>query len=327
MKTKVFNTRLAILTALLLISLPVFAQRNKNDDFNGTSKTYSKSYPVTADDKLKIENSFGKVIINTWDKNEFKVDVQIKVSATNGNDQKLLDAITISDNKNGSTITFKTNIDKHSLSSQKMAINYTVYMPSKNTLDINDQYGAIQLPDFEGRVMINSAFGSFTAQSLTNNANSLNLSYSNATIESLKTCKIFIEFGHLNLGSADQLTANFSYSPVKIGKLTTSGNFNISFSSVFQIDNLDKNMKNLSVTSSYSTVKVGLSGDENANFDVTIENGRFIYDGQHVNVLSKTPPDSERGWSPTKNYKGRLGNGDANKMISVNSSFGTVKFN
>ena len=30
----------------------------------------NKSYPVTADDKLEIDNQFGNVAVSTWDKNE-----------------------------------------------------------------------------------------------------------------------------------------------------------------------------------------------------------------------------------------------------------------
>jgi hypothetical protein len=42
-------------------------------------KNYSKSYSVDGNDLLQINNSFGKSgTVNTWNKNEFKVDVQMK---------------------------------------------------------------------------------------------------------------------------------------------------------------------------------------------------------------------------------------------------------
>src|SRR5471030_600218 len=138
MKIKLFSTQMLVLPVLLLISISSFAQRSK-DDFTGPSKNYSKTYAINGNDKLRIENSYGKVTINTWDKNEFKVDVQVKVSTSRGNEQKLLDNITISDSKSGSTVSFKTNIGRQNYNSgnQKMAINYTVYMPAKNALDIS----------------------------------------------------------------------------------------------------------------------------------------------------------------------------------------------
>src|ERR1700733_3546477 len=38
-------------------------------------KKISKHFNVKATDKLSIENRFGNVIINTWDKNEVTVDI------------------------------------------------------------------------------------------------------------------------------------------------------------------------------------------------------------------------------------------------------------
>ena len=43
-----------------------------------------------------------------------------------------------------------------------------------------------------------------------------------------------------------------------------------------QIGDIDKNMKTLSINSSYAPVKLGsLNGYENADFDVTTHYGRF----------------------------------------------------
>src|SRR6185312_13644382 len=70
-------------------------------------KNYSKSYPVDGNDKLALDNKYGRVTINTWNKNEVKVDVQIKGTASDDETaQKLVDAITISDSKDGNTVSF-----------------------------------------------------------------------------------------------------------------------------------------------------------------------------------------------------------------------------
>jgi hypothetical protein len=65
-------------------------------------KNYSKSYPVDANDVLQISNSFGKVVVNTWAKKEFKVDVQMKFGADDEdyvND--MINGSSISDSKEG----------------------------------------------------------------------------------------------------------------------------------------------------------------------------------------------------------------------------------
>jgi hypothetical protein len=67
-----------------------------------------------------------------------------------------------------------------------------------------------------------------------------------------------------------------------------------------------------------------LGNDENADFDVTVRNGNFSYGGHAVN-LSKSLPGNSKGWT-TQNYKGRLGKGNNDKIISINSNYGNVKF-
>ncbi|MBK7557733.1 MAG: hypothetical protein IPI54_05295 [Chitinophagaceae bacterium] len=96
-----------LLPLLLLLQVNAFAQNdndNKNDDNKKygfeKSKSVNRTYNVSASDRLNISNSFGKVEVNTWNKNEIKVDVSIEVSAnTDALAQKMIDRISVSDEK------------------------------------------------------------------------------------------------------------------------------------------------------------------------------------------------------------------------------------
>jgi hypothetical protein len=46
--------------------LPVMSFAHNGEDID-KKKTISKSYTVTKEDKLEIDNSFGNVVISTWD--------------------------------------------------------------------------------------------------------------------------------------------------------------------------------------------------------------------------------------------------------------------
>jgi hypothetical protein len=301
-------------------------------------KTYSKSYPADGN-KLEINNKYGKVIVNTWNKNEFKVDVQIKGNARdNETAQKLIDAITISDSKDGDVVSFKTNFGdsngRNSLwklfnnmnNNHRAEVNYTIYMPSKNALSIDNRYGATELPDFEGKVQINSAYGSFSAKALTHAGNEIKVRYGSASIESLNSSDLDVGYGSLDLGSVDKLNADISYSSARIGKIKGSAEINAHYAGTIQVDDLDKNFTNFSVNTSYTSVKVGLNNASNANFDITVHYGSFDYGDLPVNITQKIPSDSERGFHPTQNYKGHFGKGNAEKKISISSSYGSVKF-
>lgn len=300
------------------------------------TKTYSKTYTIDANDKLQIDNKYGKVTINTWNHNEFKVDIQIKVSSSrDGEAQKYIDGITISDNKDGDVVSFATHFGQYSSQSgwslwstnskRNIEVNYVVYMPSKNQLDITNRYGATILPDFDGKLSIDNAYGNFDAQALTHADNQIKLRYGSANIENFASGDIDVAYGNLDIGSADKLSASVSYGSVKISKIKSTADINARYAGSVKISELDKNFSNLSYNGSYSGIKVGMNNVA-ADFDITVHYGSFSFGDIPVNVTEKNPPDSHRGFSSTQNYKGHVGKGNTDRVISIRSSFGSVQF-
>jgi len=302
-------------------------------------KNYTKTYSLDANDKLRIDNKFGKVVVNTWNRNEVKVDVEMRAYADNDNTaQKMIDAISISDDKSGDVVSFSTNYGNRSGGSiwdlfnnrndhHKAEVNYTIYMPSKNALAINNRYGATELPDFDGRVEIDCAYGSFSAKSLPHADNQIKMRYGSAEIDGLSSADVSVGYGSLDIGSVDKLNCELRYTgDVRIGKLRNSGNINAHYAGKIYIDNLDKNFSSFSYSSSYSGLKIGIDNSTNANFDITVRYGDFNYGSAPVEITEKTPSDDSKGWKPTKNFKGHIGKGSSDKMINISSSYGGVKF-
>jgi hypothetical protein len=309
---------------------------SNNDDVD-LEKKYSKVYPADANDNLSISNLYGKVIVNTWARNEVKVDVEIKVGADdNEAAQKALDNVTVSDSKQGNNIYFKTSIGEKKNSwmsifggdggSHHIEINYIVYMPAKNALTIDNRYGPIVIPDIDGKVTIYSAYGSFKAGALANQSNIV-VKYGSADIQSLGNCAIEVGYGGgLTIGSVNKIAANVSYAGVKIGKLRESAAINVKYGDGVIISDMDKNVKSVAINASYTNVNIGFSTDENSNFAVVTHYGDFNYDGHDVTISSKTPDDSDGRPHFTKSYKGYLGKGGSDKTIAINCNYGNVKF-
>ncbi len=304
----------------------------QDDNVDKQVKTYSKSYTVDATTKLDINNRYGKVTVNTWSKNEFKVDVQIQVTADKADDtRKFIDKISIADSKQGQIVSFKTNIDSKpdlfgsKTSSRKIEINYVIYMPAQNALNVTNKYGSVELPDLDGKLVINCAYGDLQAKSLSNPGNQIKVSYGNARIGSLKATDLDISYGSLVLGSVDKLNADVKYSSAKIGTISTSGVINVKYGSGIQISSLDENMKNLVVDAKYSSIKLGLDDNADADFDVTVHYGSFNYGNHTVNIL-KSENSEKKGFNPTKNFRGHVGKGNVAKVININSSYSSVKF-
>ena len=313
----------------------------QNGDAKLKTKAYAKSYTVDGNDNIKIDNRFGKVTINTWAKNEVKVDVEIK--AYGDDDEKaqdILDHVSISDSKDNAGVSFTTSLGDENHKSNfwgtqtrggktsvhSAVVNYTVYMPAKNPLTISNTFGGVILPDLSGKLNIKNSFGLLSAKALTNPDNEINVKYCDASILSLNGCDLKVSFGSLNLQSADKLNADIQYSPAKIGKLSSSATINMHFGEGLQINNLDRNLKTLSIKSSYAPVKLSSLANDNADFDITTQYGDFTYDNSNVSITSKSPADGERSYSTTKTYKGRIGKGNSDKLINIKVSFNSVKF-
>lgn len=305
-------------------------------------KSYTKSYSVNGNDKLQINNSFGKVTVNTWTKNEVKVEVQIKAYADDEDEaQKLIDNITITDSKENAVISFKTNIDANTNKNsnnnvigtwftsgkshtRKMEVNYTIYMPAKSQLDITNKFGGIVLPDLSGKLNVNLTYGNLVGQQLTNPENSITVKFGEARIASYTSGDLNVSYGKLLLGMADNLKAKVSFSSINVDRLKSSGDIDARYGDGITVGEFDKNFKNLSVDARFT--KVNLNLKDNFDFDVSTTYGSFNYDNNAVKVITRTPADDERRYISTRNFKGQVNKGNAAKMITIRSSYASVKF-
>lgn len=299
-------------------------------------KTYSKSYPIDGNDKIKLSNQYGRITVNTWDRREMKVDVQIKAEANDDSGaQKLLDGVQIRDSKDGDLVSFRTSIAPFSNSfrlwnlgrnnKHKIEINYTVYMPSRTDLNVEDSYGAIVLPDLQGRVRISSSYGSVTAENLTNPANQVEGSYGSLKMGVLNGGHLDYSYGNVEIGECNNLKAALSYGSFKLGKLKGWADMDLSFVRGFKIVEVDETLKRLNINSTYSGISLGVPGNNNFDFDVTTTYGGFHYNDDKVTITDKTPSDNKR-YSSTKNFRGHVGKGAAAAQVNIKSSYGSVNF-
>jgi hypothetical protein len=300
-------------------------------------RTYSKSYPIDGNDRIKLTNQYGKITVNTWDKPEIKVDVFIKAEAQDdGTAQRLIDGVRISDGKQGDEVSFKTSIESNNSSwkiwdwggkkSHKLEIDYTVYMPSKTDLNVDQSYGAIVLPDLQGRVRISSSYGSVSAQNLSNANNVIEGSYGSLNAGNINGAKLVFSYGSVDIGECNTVKAELSYGSFKMDKLKGAADVDLSNVGGFRIGEITNSLKKVNINASYSSVALGLADNNNFDFDITTTYGGFNYNDDKVTVTSKTPPDGATYYSNTKNYKGRFGKGNNNVQMNIHTSYGGVKF-
>jgi len=304
---------------LLLLQVNLFAQENENEKKNEKKKyefikkkSVNKSYNVSSSDKLNIQNSFGSVEVKTWDKNEIKVDVDIEVSAnTDALAQKMIDRISVKEDRSGKEITFKTDMkdihnskdDKNSKENKStMHINYSIYMPANNPLKIKNDFGPTTIPDYRGEVELTSTFGSLTTGNL-------------ASIKN-----IHVEFGKANLANISSAPVTIKFSKAVISKLSGNIKLNLEFCSNVRLS-LDNNLTSLDLKTSYSTVNLKPLGNLPATYTISTSFGSFK-NTSDVKLTSEEEKDNDRGPKFDYEYSGKSGSG--NVPVKVKSSFGKI---
>lgn len=308
MKKHVFN----LFTFLFLFTSVLNAQNEKEKQaepkFKKT-KSYSKSYALSGSDKVRLNNQFGEMKINTWDKNEVKVDVQISgKSDDEPRAQEILDRISIQDGKESGAVYFKTQFadqkkkeNDREHRNEGMSIDYTVYLPANSTLEVSNQFGPMTIPDFRGAVDIESKFGSLKAGKLSNNK------------------EVSVEFGKADIALVNGGALNIKFSEGTVGKLSGDIKSDLEFSNVKL--NLDNDVKTLNINNSYSQVYLDLDKNFSASWDIHTSHGDF---SNKTAFAIKEEAGDDKGYGPrfSKNYKGTSGGGTA--KVKINSSFGEI---
>ncbi|SHG73924.1 hypothetical protein [Pedobacter caeni] len=277
------------------------AQEGIQDDQNdpARSKTFSKSFPMDASDKLNLSNKYGDVLIRIWDKREVKVDVEIKAySSQDGDAQRLLDETSIEAGKTGDVVSFRTimgNRDGNYGSrvrngkvvwKREIKVNYVVYMPASNSLSMSTQYGNMTMGNFSGPLYAKVQYGNFTAGSLNSNNNYISVQYGKADVEEVNVATIKQQYGSgLNIGTVGTLDLNAQYVGVNIKKVKGNATIKQQYGQGLNLGSVD----NLDLDAQYANVTIGtINGNATIkqqynNISITSVN-KLVIKGQYANV-------------------------------------------
>jgi hypothetical protein len=305
----------------LILSLPLIGKAAGGDDEVKKKRTINKSYTVTAEDKLEINNSFGDVVVSTWDKNEITVDIEIGATAsTEEKAQGIMDKIDVKEIHDGHIISLKTKIEHNNDNDEgngngkhhgdgehkkSFYINYVIHMPAVNPMELENSFGKTTVPDFNGLITLTSKFGSLEAGKLT------------------KVDEIDVEFGKAVIAevSNGKLTFKFDQES-EIGKVNGSVRINSEFSHNVKF-NVANDIKELGVYESYSSVRMVVTKELSADFEVHTSFGSFNNDSDFGIKEEHEGGDNDFGPHFDKSFSGKAGDGKA--KIKIKSSFGSVK--
>ncbi|MBB2150233.1 hypothetical protein [Pedobacter gandavensis] len=292
--------------ALSSVNLGVNNLQEDSDD-PMKSKIFSKSFPVNANDKLSLSNQYGGITIQTWDKKEVKVEVDIKAYSKSDEDaQRLLDEVGIESGKSGDQITFKTafsskdgnygsGMRKGKFWRREVKINYVVFMPANTPLTVRNQYGGVSIGELSGALYAKVQYGSFTAENLASTNNYVDVQYGKAQIQNMNKGVVKQQYGAgLVLGTIGTLELDAQYTGVVINTIKGDAVINqqygkgLSIGSVRNLD-LDAQYTNVNLTTingnatikqQYNSLSIGSVNKLKVNGDyTTVKVGSLKGDG------------------------------------------------
>lgn len=251
--------------ALLLIAGIATGVRANDLDRREFSKTIKKEFDITATGTTAIYNKYGKVEIKTWDRNRVKVDVRIIVNASSeGDAQRVFDRININFYNKSNYVKAETEIEPikkswwdswmGSSNESDYTINYEVFVPPTNNLELGNKYGDSFVADLKGRVKVNVKYGNFKIQSVDNDADVV-LAYGNGSLLSVKALTSEVAYGKFDCLEAANVDVTSKYSRLRFDKANNI--ISISKNDTYEI----KEVNELRNEGKYDNFQIGIAKD------------------------------------------------------------------
>ncbi|WP_133248397.1 hypothetical protein [Flagellimonas aquimarina] len=162
------------------------------------SKKWEKSYDLPTSGTVQIENKYGDVIVNGWNKDQVKVSISMKVThRKDENAKKLLDRIRpevittedfirvtseIADRSSSVFSRYFNKANPFDFDKSNIQIDYEVYLPVNTELNITNKFGDVIIGNWNGDLEANIQHGDMWIN------------------EDISTMKIDMRFGKLNCG-------------------------------------------------------------------------------------------------------------------------------
>jgi len=343
------KTIMRILTVLFLAGIVNSA--NALDEY---TKVIKKEFAVNPDAQLSIDNSFGDVHCNNWDKNIVQIEVAIRVDAPDENSAtKIFDKIIININGSSSQVEAKTIIPDGGFKGRsRVKIDYTINMPTTINLDLANKFGDIYINELGGKGKINLGYGNMEAGKFLNSDNLLDIKFSNININSIKGAVVNLKYSKMDIGYAGSLRLDSKYSDLEADKIISmvvnfeGGKIDLENGSVIDgkskfsdinitrleqslsldiqygncdIDEMPADFTSISIKNKYGNVDIGLPSTANYTLDAELKFCELDFPEEKANISRRIITNT------SKSYIANVGKETtpASKVL-IRSEFGNV---
>lgn len=354
-----------LILTLLLVPFAI----NANDNGGGRKgkytkeKTIKKEFNVNYDALFKVKNSYGNLNITSWNQDKVMIEVHIK---TNGNNEdkvaERLREIDVDFENNSSVVSAITRFGNKSnnwgwnwgkRNNVNVQVNYTVKLPVKNSINLNNDYGNIYVDRVDGHAKINCDYGKMEIGELRGRNNELRFDYtSRSTFEYINSGEIIADYSGFTVDKAGDLTVkadytnaiigemgnlnyksdygsmqinkvnsvqgNGSYIGIKLGEVHGDVGVSSDYGSV-KISRMASDAGNINIKSDYTGIKIGYDPEYYFNFEISTEYASVSGKSDFTINVSKEK-------SSDRYYKGYYGKENSGNKVAITSDYGGISF-
>lgn len=220
--------------ALLPILAGMFLFTNMASGQVSESRQLKKAFQINKSSVIDINNKYGDVSIETWEKDSVKVDIFVRVSEkSNDKLKKKMNDIRFDLTQAGHFIVINTIVGENNnmiysefnklkesigVGESQVEIDMKIKVPNNLELKVSNKFGNIYIDDYSGDMFINMANGKLKAHDLSGYVN-MKINFGDANINSLASGVLEVYYSDLNLGSAKKLRITSKTSDITITEI------------------------------------------------------------------------------------------------------------
>ncbi|WP_347926093.1 hypothetical protein [Pontimicrobium sp. SW4] len=217
------------LLIIFMLSLSMFSQET-------LTKEIKESFEMTNAGELHINNKYGKIAINGWEKDNIEIVISVKVSnKKKKNAKSLIDRIEpnfriannyvsviseISDKNTSLFSRYFNKVNPFEFDKGNVEINFTVYLPINAELDITNKFGDVIIENWTGKLNANIEHGDLWINESIVNAN-VEMKFGKLRTKSMTYGTISLKNGSIDIEESQDLVLKTSGADIEIDKVNT----------------------------------------------------------------------------------------------------------
>jgi hypothetical protein len=197
------------------------------------NRTVTKSFAWTPKSQLELDNKYGDVIFETWDKDSIRVQVEISITSKKEEaTQELADMAIVEVYGQGSFVIARTDWAANTSiwgqarnemrnvfgSDQKVEISYKVWLPKTTPIDVTNKFGDVFIPTYDGEVILDLSHGDLRSVRISR-PKSVSVQYGDAKVDSWGPGNLKLLFAELHSDEMKQLKIESKSSKLYVGKI------------------------------------------------------------------------------------------------------------